>query len=360
MKKNLYLIFLLFLFFSCFQEKEGFNITLVYDEPCDNKEKIINGIALGLNETLPEKSFNISEMNMKPASTAKEIKNKLIKKKSEILFVSLENNNSLDKLIGIASDLELPIINPENEKQEYRDKTDNLFFITPSKKREAKLLAQVVVEDYIRKISIIRDEELFENSYSAIFKENFSKAGGRIVNETEFSSSDEINTKEICRSASIGTEALLIMASVDDTVSIIKSIKASTALKNYYVPSKTIYYNTELTTSLKDEEIYLKFVSYTPYEKTGDAYQEFLKKYQISYDKSPDYVSEYSYIATKMLVNALQMSLETKIKLIEAMKNGKRSSILEDEFLWDSQGDPSYSSYSFQLINNQFQILKEL
>jgi branched-chain amino acid transport system substrate-binding protein len=260
-----------------------------------------------------------------------------------------------------SAETRLLFVSPTASAESLSGRDDMLLKLMTSSSGGAEAMGEKAVSAFGAKTAAIlydSDNDLYAKDFIAPFRDAFAAAGGKVVAEQAYSSSDRsVQFEPILRKLLAGKPAvLLVIATGSDTALIIRRAKA-------LEPGIL-----SLTSGWAATTDFLRYggsaMDGTLFEQQFDpacrapAYLDFVQAYGARFGSAPSFSSMYSYEAAGILLRAMASGKESPIEIKRRILAKPLVHGLQADYAFDSYGDVMRNNTLFMVSGDGYRVLR--
>ncbi len=243
-------------------------------------------------------------------------------------------------MVPIADEQNQILLSPSASLPQLTGISSNFFRIFPSDFSEGTVMAKFAVDTYrVKSAVILAKEETYAKGIQEVFRDEFQRKGGQIVEIIEFPANTSDFAALVDRVNTLKPEAVYLAAYADEIRAIIRELRRQKFSGNILTTSSFAAAETIAKTGADAEGV---LFTQTALELEGDTplqIKSFVAAYRAKFGSDPDLYAAHGYDAYQVLVEALRQGGTSASSFWKGMRNIREYPGVTGTFQFDEKGD---------------------
>lgn len=360
MKKNIILVFLLTLLYSCninqtAKTKIGVDLPLTGGAAIYG-DAIKKGIELAYSESNLKKSIEIVyEDNKGEAKSAVSAMYKLLDENCKVVIGGAMSSNA-SAIVPISSGQEIPLISPGASTPSLDSASLYFLRLWPSDTYDGKIMAKFIVKELgIKKVGIFYVHLEYGVGIKNVFNQEVKKYGGQILFSDSYDQGSTDFRTQIEKIKKSGIEALFLPGYTQELSILLNQINVIGLKVKLFGTSS--FHDSKLL-DLTGDVLKGAYFSYPvlDLDTTNVTINEFIKNYYNKYHKQPDIWAALGFDCFKLIDRTLKEGAKSSIEINKKLHNIKNYSGVSGIISFDKFGNVQKKLAIFK-INHEKKII---
>ncbi|OON99705.1 MAG: hypothetical protein ATN35_11320 [Epulopiscium sp. Nele67-Bin004] len=271
-----------------------------------------------------------------------------------VAFIGSDISGTTETIANLAKDSGIPMVSPSATKMEITSIADNIFracYIDPA---QGEILASFAVEELGAKTAavMINSESDYSVGVAEAFIENFVSAGGEILVEVNYSSSD-VDFKSILAPVSNATPDIVVIPDYYETIANIAPQARQLGIDATLLGGDGWDGVTNMTVNSPESVEGSYFINHYTVDDDTPIVQDFIANFEDEYGETPNAFAALGYDAARLIIEAMKEADTTDPAVVTQTLQNIDLECVTGNITFDENRNPQKSAAIIKIIGGE-------